>query len=432
MATGGEEIEAFESVPDDWEYLGLESIEKACIAIYPDQPNPLQATAVIKSWLGGPIPLDYISIYQNNGDPDRNVPAHWHYISYGFTDLYGDGRIHVFSGPGQLSGFGFELTFRLKKQDGDEAPPMWPTVLLNKLANYVFKTGNMLQFGDHIPWHKPLDEGSESCIRHMLVALDPQLPSLDTPYGTLEFRQIVGVTDDEMKMAQRWKGAGVLELMATVQEIGPFFLTDMQRSESIFQIDPNFTHLVMEGINNDGSNLGHVTAVCLWIDINMSCQSEDLGALGVTDLTDRMEEGEPQTLEGVHLLFDAEAADLLLIIARARLMKGKYFLFHNANNQSIHLIPPDCAGEEGIFVNQSEPLKFQGSYLQIYCSESLLEQMSAEFEVLQESNNETPVYPREFRFSEPTILITVWPQGQLMTDASYVRGELDMTAATDT
>ena len=35
---------------EDWEYAGLEAVEKACLEIYPDQPNPLQASAVVKYW----------------------------------------------------------------------------------------------------------------------------------------------------------------------------------------------------------------------------------------------------------------------------------------------------------------------------------------------------------------------------------------------
>lgn len=35
---------------EDWEYAGLEAIDKACLEIYPDQINPLQATAVVKFW----------------------------------------------------------------------------------------------------------------------------------------------------------------------------------------------------------------------------------------------------------------------------------------------------------------------------------------------------------------------------------------------
>ena len=47
-----EEGEEIKNSPesDDWEYAGLEVIDRACLEIYPDQPNPLQATAAIKFW----------------------------------------------------------------------------------------------------------------------------------------------------------------------------------------------------------------------------------------------------------------------------------------------------------------------------------------------------------------------------------------------
>ena len=49
---------------------------------------------------------------------------------------------------------------------------------------------------------------------------------------------------------------------------------------------------------------------------------------------------------------------------RGRLQKGRLFVFQNAENQAIHLVPPSCH-EEGLFVNQTEPLKAQGGYLQV-------------------------------------------------------------------
>lgn len=73
---------------------GLQSLYNTCQQLYPNQPNPLQVTAVTKFWLGGPDPLDCISIYKNPGDPPNGIPAHWHYISFGLSDLYGDGRVH--------------------------------------------------------------------------------------------------------------------------------------------------------------------------------------------------------------------------------------------------------------------------------------------------------------------------------------------------
>ncbi|XP_021350519.1 suppressor of fused homolog [Mizuhopecten yessoensis] len=411
------------SQADELEYVGLESIDRACLEIYPDQPNPLQATAVVKLWLGGPDPLDYISMYSNPGDPDRAILPHWHYVSYGFSDLHGDSRVHPISGPGQPSGFGFELTFRLKKEDDQSVPPMWPSNLMNKLATYVFQTGNVLQVGDHIPWHCPLDGGSNSLIQHMLITSDPQIPDLDTPYGFLQFRQIVGVKDDELKAAQKWKGAGVLELMCTVKEIGPHFITDMSRTRSIFEMDSNLLHRVTAGIEQDGSNLGHVTAVCSWSEISAGTVFErGTDMVTQTPSVDGMDTGDdtvtlcpPETLEAVHLKFDAEAAELLPLIVKARLQKGRFFVFHNAENYAIHLIPPSCQ-EENQFVSQGEPLKAQGTFLQIYCSEALIDKMSQEFEMLQDNSEENQEYPIEFRFSDPTIVITVSPRGQLCCD----------------
>nr|XP_017532747.2 suppressor of fused homolog [Manis javanica] len=73
---------------------GLHAIYGECRRLYPDQPNPLQVTAIVKYWLGGPDPLDYVSMYRNVGSPSANIPEHWHYISFGLSDLYGDSRVH--------------------------------------------------------------------------------------------------------------------------------------------------------------------------------------------------------------------------------------------------------------------------------------------------------------------------------------------------
>ena len=44
--------------------------------------------------LGGPDPLDFISMFNNLGSPMDGIPSHWHYISAGLSDLHGDGRVH--------------------------------------------------------------------------------------------------------------------------------------------------------------------------------------------------------------------------------------------------------------------------------------------------------------------------------------------------
>ena len=50
-------------------------------------------------------------------------------------------HVHRVARRDSPSGFGFELTFRLKKQAGETSPPSWPAELLQSLARYVFQTG---------------------------------------------------------------------------------------------------------------------------------------------------------------------------------------------------------------------------------------------------------------------------------------------------
>lgn len=42
------------------------------------------------------------------------------------------------------SGFGFELTFRLKRAPDDRRPPTWPAELMQSLAKYVFNSGKLV------------------------------------------------------------------------------------------------------------------------------------------------------------------------------------------------------------------------------------------------------------------------------------------------
>lgn len=74
--------------------LGLQAIYRACYRLYPDQPSPLQVTALRKFWMGGPDPLDYIYMFSNPGSPEARSSPHWHYVTNGLSDLYGDARLH--------------------------------------------------------------------------------------------------------------------------------------------------------------------------------------------------------------------------------------------------------------------------------------------------------------------------------------------------
>src|SRR5687767_4519289 len=105
---------------------GWHAIGEALSGVYHDV-EPLHYGTVIKWRLGGPDPLDGISVYRR--------PDHWHFVSFGMSELY-----EKESDVADQSGWGFEFTFRLA--GGGDKPPMWAVNFLQNLARYVFTSGN--------------------------------------------------------------------------------------------------------------------------------------------------------------------------------------------------------------------------------------------------------------------------------------------------
>lgn len=380
--------------------LGLETIGKLCGSLYADQPNPLQITALVKYWLGGPDPLDYITIYHHKAT--SKAVAHWHYVSCGFSDLHGDGRVHDRApSPDQPSGFGFELTFRLhgdcsSSSAATPAPPTWPAELLQSLARYVFSSGNLLCAGDHISWHSALDN-QESLIRHMILAPEPQLPAAKSALGTLRFLQIVGVTAEEVGAAQAWNGTGILKLMKTSPVCGgELLVTDMRRGESLFEAVPNSRSLVDEGVAVEGSLLSGVSAQCGWWTQGRT-ETNTFEAPGLpTELC------EATALEKVNLKFDTEALQLWPLAIRGRLNHGRHFTFRSPHADGAITFVSD--GIEGALATADNPFVTRGSWLQVYLGK---EQGKSILQDIEQLLLENTSLGKEKRVSLPVVL--EWP-----------------------
>uniref|UniRef100_A0A1B6C1J0 Suppressor of fused homolog n=1 Tax=Clastoptera arizonana TaxID=38151 RepID=A0A1B6C1J0_9HEMI len=436
---------------------GLEALYFTCRRIYPDQTNPLQVAALVKYWLGGPDPLDYISMYANQGNPSQGIPAHWHYISFGLSDLHGDGRVHEISGPDTPSGFGFELTFRLKRELDETAPPTWPATLLQALAKYVFQSGNTLCAGDHVSWHCALDN-SESRIQHMLMSTDPQIPTTVTPFGLVNFIQVVGVCKEELLAAQRWNGPGVLDILKRLPGSGgSWLITDMRRGESMLELDPLAQEVIDRGIETDGSNLSGVSARCSWSEIN-SLISGDGGCLregpamrqhADTDqieaalkkgslntkpvlppikpnsdchkleargnsfnencfgfASDRLEPTEllrTKRLDSLHLTFNLESGILLPLAIRGRVRHGRHFTFKSVlGDTAITLVTTSVTGT---FVDVDKPYVAHGPWLQVLITEDFIDEMAETLEPL--NNPDELTLPKTFFWGDRRLAITV-------------------------
>lgn len=50
----------------------------------------------------------------------------------------------------------------------------------------------------------------------MLMCQDMQLGTVQTPFGSVNFVQIVGITKEELQASQHWNGAGVLDILKSL------------------------------------------------------------------------------------------------------------------------------------------------------------------------------------------------------------------------
>ncbi len=169
------------TIEDNDDAPGWSAIDRALNQLYPQQ-KPKHFGTVVPAALGGQDPLNGVSAYLRM-DP---LP-HWHYITYGFSDLF------VKESPDpDTSGYGFELTFRLACSDDSTEPPTWPIGLLQNLARYVFKSGNVLADGHWMNANGPIALETDTLICSLGFINDPELKGIDTPHGHLDFLQLVG------------------------------------------------------------------------------------------------------------------------------------------------------------------------------------------------------------------------------------------------
>jgi hypothetical protein len=120
---------------DELEARGWNAIDAALRPLYGDQ-KPAHWAAVVPAMLGGQDPLQGISAYRSTfgGAP------HWHFVTYGFSELY-----EKESDDPETSGYGLELTCRVVDTEEGAEPPKWVWSLLQNLARYVFRTGNVFE-----------------------------------------------------------------------------------------------------------------------------------------------------------------------------------------------------------------------------------------------------------------------------------------------
>ena len=283
---------------------GWEAIDAVFEAIYPGQ-KPLHWGPVIHWKMGGKDPLDGISAYRHGGSN-----PHWHLVTYGLSELYAKE-----SSDPAASGYGIELTFRLSAAPGEETPPVWSLNFLQNLARYVFQTGNVFGAGHHMHLNGPIALGTDTAIHAILLLQDPEALQVETPNGRVEFLQVTGITEDELRAAKAWNTRAFAALAETRS---PLAVTDLTRTS--LMADPAFAAAVAEGIAKDGSSTGS-----LYVD----CAGWREGG----------EAGRPH----LHVMLGAVAAGEAAAILPGRAPFGRDLMLMSSS-QGIVFVPGDACG----------------------------------------------------------------------------------------
>ena len=146
------------------------------------------------------------------------VRGHWHYVSFGLSELW----TKETDDP-EVSGFGYEFTMRVKRTQGDE-PATWVLTLLHHLADVTF-AGSDFRPGQTLDAGGPITGEPSSALRGVLFAADPELHAIRTPFGRLEFMQVVGITSAELRAIKADRDGTI----AAIQAGNRFLVTDPSR-----------------------------------------------------------------------------------------------------------------------------------------------------------------------------------------------------------
>lgn len=178
-----------EMIERDINASGWDAITEACEKIYPTQKDPKHYGTLISWELGGNDPLRGISVY-DGGD-------FWHFVTYGLSELY-----EKKSNNKEISGYGMEFTFKLKKDnyDDEEAEIRCICGILQSIARLTFTRGEIFKAYEYLysGQTEGIDTKMKSNITGFITMPDQQLKTINTPNGKVDFVEFIGATNNEL------------------------------------------------------------------------------------------------------------------------------------------------------------------------------------------------------------------------------------------
>ena len=184
---------------------GIDAIENEVKRVHPLWENARYYTPKIAWESGGKEPLEQISIHKEED--------YFHFITYGLTELH-----NKESKDQTKSGFGMELTFKLKtgeyKDQAVERREQFNIIkLLQNFAKYIIQENSIVKpyedtylvKGSSSRKNIGIDIAGTSNIIAFITVPDKDLQSLDTPYGRVDFIALIGITKKELEALRNRK-----------------------------------------------------------------------------------------------------------------------------------------------------------------------------------------------------------------------------------
>ncbi|TPV93843.1 MAG: suppressor of fused domain protein [Myxococcales bacterium FL481] len=191
---------------------GWQALDQRLVRCYPGQ-MPHQFTSRNPYEPDSPSPLPAVSGFAVPHPPG------WHLITYGLSELFDK------SSPNPtISGFGFEVTMVVPREDGAERPPAWVVRFLQAVGRMQLETGGKLDTGHCVDFAGSL-EGS--IIEGAVCVPDEVLGKIDTPNGSVLFLRLVGLTRAELEAFRDLDREATVLALA---ELLPDATTDLGRS----------------------------------------------------------------------------------------------------------------------------------------------------------------------------------------------------------
>ena len=169
---------------------GWDAITEACERAYPGQKDPKHYGTLVNWRFGGDQPLEGISVYDGGNC--------WHFVTYGLSELY-----EKESDIPEVSGYGMEFTFKLKKDryENEENEIRCVCGILQSIARITFTQGELFNVYESLYTGQTegIDFNQRSQLTGFITVPDERLGEIDTPNGRVRFVEFIGATDRELR-----------------------------------------------------------------------------------------------------------------------------------------------------------------------------------------------------------------------------------------